>query len=51
MGVEPHRIEVSADEEMASLRDTIVALLRVDPHCPFANLLGQRLADLIAEQY
>lgn len=51
MGVEPHRIEVSTIEEMAALRDTMVALLRVDPHCPFANLLGQRLADLIAEQY
>jgi len=51
MGVEPLRIEVSAIEEMAALRNTMVALLKADPHCPFANLLGQRVADLIAEQY
>ena len=51
MGVERQRIEISADEEIQALRDTMVALLKTDPHCPFANLLGQRLADLIAEQY
>ena len=51
MGAEPHCIAIPAAEEIQALRDTMVALLKVDPHCPFANLLGQRLADLIAEQY
>jgi len=51
MGVEPHSIEIFAAAEIQALRDTMVALLKADPHCPFAQLLGQRLADLIAEQY
>jgi len=46
-----HRVDISPDEEMAALRDTMVALLKQDPHCGFAQLLGQRLMDLIAEQY
>lgn len=47
----PRSVDISPDEEMAALRDTMVALLKVDPHCRFANLLGQRLMDLIEEQY
>lgn len=46
-----HSVDISPDEEMAALRDTMFALLKVDPHCPFANLLGQRLMDLIEQQY
>lgn len=32
-------------------RNDIVALLSKNPHCPFANLLGQRLMDLYEEIY
>ncbi len=47
----PRSVDISPDEEMAALRDTMFALLKQDPHCPFANLLGQRLMDLIEQQY
>ena len=47
----PHAIEIPPSEEMKALRDTMIALLKVDPHCPFANLLGRRLMDLIEEQH
>ena len=43
-------VDIPREEEMQMLRDTMVALLQRDPHCQFANLLGRRLADLIAEQ-
>lgn len=38
--------EINPWEEAAILRRDMVALLRRDPHCPIANLLGQRLMDL-----
>lgn len=47
----PHSLNISPEEEMQALRDTMFALLKVDPHCRFANLLGQRLMDLIEQQY
>lgn len=43
-------VEISYEEERELLRDSIVTLLSRDPHCPIANLLGQRLMDLEAEQ-
>ncbi len=45
----PQRIEYSVEEELQMLRDTIVALLKQDPHHPFAQVLGQRFMDLAEE--
>ncbi len=41
--------EVSAEEEIEALRGDIVTLLSKNPHCPLAQLLGQRLMDLYEE--
>lgn len=38
--------EIDAWEAIQMIREDMVALLRRDPHCPIANLLGQRLMDL-----
>lgn len=36
-------------EAVQIIRGDMVALLRRDPDCPIANLLGQRLIDLYEE--
>ena len=37
---------MAVEEEIAMIRQDIVALLSLDPHHWFAQILGQRLADL-----
>lgn len=38
--------ELTRDEAAELMRQDIVTLLTMDPHCPIANLLGQALMDL-----
>ncbi len=44
-------VEIPPEEEVEMLSDAIVALLSRDPHCPFAQVLGQRRMDLLIELY
>ncbi len=41
--------ERSIEERIEIMRHDIVALLRADPHCPLANMLGRELMDLYLE--
>lgn len=43
--VELHSV-LTEEEEREMLRDTIIHLLSIDPHHPYAQLFGQALADL-----
>lgn len=41
--------EIDPEEEARTLRRDILVLLRRDPHCPIAQILGRRLMDLLEE--
>ncbi len=43
--------ELTREEREERYRSDIVALLSRNPHCPLAQLLGQRLMDLYEEIY
>jgi len=43
--------DLTVEEKVERYRDDIAARLAQDPHCPFAQLLGQRLMDLYEEIY
>lgn len=42
------RSVLTEDEQRELLRETIVHFLTIDPHHPFAQLLGQALSELSA---
>ena len=44
--IELHSVLTKA-EQREMLRETIVHFLSIDPHHPFAQLLGQALSDLL----
>lgn len=39
-------VEIPVEEQIHIIRSSLVALLSRDPHCPFAQVLGQTLMDL-----
>lgn len=43
--------ELTIEEAIEILRNDIVALLSRNPHCPFAQVLGQQLMDHYEELF
>lgn len=41
--------DIDPEEEARMLRRDILVLLRRDPHCAIAQILGRRLMDLLEE--